>query len=101
MFWVLNPSVRHYVPRQTLRSESDITIGVSQIVITGTIWRSATELGTNGAHLGQKFKRIIEGENCQKLKRIIEGKKMPEFKAHHRGEKKEKNLANAEHVLLV
>ena len=83
MFWVLNPSVRHYVPRQTLRSESDITIGVSQIVITGTIWRSATELGTNGAHLGQKFKRIIEGGHCQKLKRIIEGEKLPEIEENY------------------
>ena len=68
---------------QTLRSKSDITIGVCQIVITGTVWRSATELGTNGAHLGQKFKRIIEGGHCQKLKRIIEGEKLPEIEENY------------------
>ena len=85
--------VKHYDQSQTLSSESDITsesnitICFGQIVVTGTIWRSATELGTNGAHLGQKFKRIIEGGHCQKLKRIIEGEKLPEIEENYWGEK--------------
>ena len=47
---------------QTLRSKSDITIGVCQIVITGAIWRSATELGTNGAHLSRSSRELLRGK---------------------------------------